>query len=163
MIKALFLDRDGVINIDHGHVYKIEEFEVFPKIFDICLKYQAEGYIIIVISNQAGIGKGLYKEEDLLVLDQYMKNIFKEKQITITDSFYCPHKPSDNCSCRKPKPGLILMAKEKYNICLEESVLIGDKMSDLEAGNNAGIKKLYFHKTRYEEYPVAFNYDLIEY
>lgn len=163
MIKALFLDRDGVINIDYGHVYKIDEFKVYDGIYDICKKYQELGYLIIVISNQAGIGKGLYEKQDLTILDSYMKNLFSEEGITITDSFYCPHKPSDDCSCRKPKPGLIYMAKEKYNINLEKSVLIGDKMSDLEAGYNAGIKELYFHKSRYEEYEVPFKYQYIQY
>ncbi len=159
MDKALFLDRDGVINIDYGHVYKIEDFKLTDDILDITKKYQEMGYKIIVVSNQAGIAKGLYTKADLDKLDKYMKDLFNQNGINILDSFYCPHKDEDNCECRKPKPGLILKAKEKYNLNLKLSVLIGDKMSDLEAGYNAGIRKLYFKKTRYEEYKVNFNYE----
>ena len=159
--KALFLDRDGVINEDYGHVYQIEKFDFLPEIFDICKKYQSDGYKIIVISNQAGIAKGLYSQKDLDILDKYMKDEFKNRGIDILDSFYCPHKDEDNCSCRKPKPGLIFMARDKYDIDLSRSVLIGDKMSDLEAGFNAGIRKLYFKKGRYQEKEEKFSYEII--
>ena len=160
-IKVLFLDRDGVINEDYGHVYQIEKFDFIPSIFDICKKYQSDGYKIIVISNQAGIAKGLYTKKDLDILDKYMKDEFAKKGIEILDSFYCPHKDSDNCMCRKPKPGLILEAEKKYNIDLSRSLLIGDKISDLEAGHNAGITKLYFKKGRYPLSKTDFNYEII--
>lgn len=161
-IKALFLDRDGVINNDFGHVYKKDDFKFLPYIFDLCKKYQNDGYKIIVISNQAGIAKGLYTENDLVIIDKYMKDEFKKNGVDILDSFYCPHRDEDNCSCRKPKPGLIIKAAQKYGIDLEQSVLIGDKMSDLEAGYNAGIKELYFKKGRYEEKKVNFDYKLLK-
>lgn len=163
MTKALFLDRDGVINIDYGHVYLVCEFKVYDKIYDICREYQNNGYLIIVISNQAGIAKGLYNINDLNILDKHMKKVFSDNGINIVDSFYCPHGPNDNCDCRKPKPGLLLKAKDKYDIDLASSVLIGDKISDLQAGYNAGIKKLYFHKTKYEETEVCFDYEYINY
>ncbi len=159
--KALFLDRDGVINYDYGHVYKIEDFKFMPDIFEICRKYEEAGYKIIVISNQAGIAKGMYTKVDLDKLDLYMKNEFKKQGINILDSFYCPHKSEDNCDCRKPKPGLLFQARDKYYINLLESTLIGDKISDLEAGYNAGIKDLYFKKGKYEETPVEFEYKVI--
>lgn len=163
MNKALFLDRDGVINIDYGHVYKAEDFVFYDGIFDICKKYQDEGYLIFVISNQAGIAKGMYQLEDLEKLDSYMKDVFLKKEIKITNSYYCPHKSEDKCNCRKPEPGLILKAKNDYDIDLENSILIGDKMSDLEAGNKAGIKTLLFKKGKYSEHIVNFNYGYIEY
>lgn len=159
--KALFLDRDGVINEDYGHVYQIDKFDFLPDIFDICQKYQSDGYKIIVVSNQAGIAKGMYTKEDLDILDNYMKNEFKKHGIDILDSFYCMHKDSDNCNCRKPKPGLILEACDKYNIDLSRSVLIGDKMSDLEAGHNAGISKLYFKKGRYPLKDETFKFMIL--
>ena len=154
--KALFLDRDGIINVDYGHVYKIEDFKFTDFIFDLCKKYQDEGYLLIVITNQAGIGKGLYKEDDFLKLNQYMIEEFKKQGIDITKVYYCPHKPEDNCDCRKPNPGLFLQAIKDFNIDTNESIAIGDKMSDLEAAHNAGIKTLYFKKTRYEKYMVNF-------
>jgi D,D-heptose 1,7-bisphosphate phosphatase len=161
-IKVLFLDRDGVINVDYGHVHTVDKFDFIPSIFDICKKYQSDGFEIIVVSNQAGIAKGLYTKKDLDIVDEYMKSEFKKHGVMILDSFYCPHKDSDNCDCRKPKPGLILQATKKYNIDLSRSVLIGDKMSDLEAGHNAGITKLIFKKGQYEETKVDFSYTLLE-
>lgn len=159
--KALFLDRDGIINIDYGHVHKIEDFKFTDFIFDFCKKYQDEGYLLIVITNQAGIGKGLYKEEDFLKLNQYMIEEFKKQGINIAKVYYCPHKPEDNCDCRKPQPGLFKQAIKDFNIDTNESVAIGDKLIDLEAAYNAGIKTLYFKKTKYDEYNVNFNYLLL--
>lgn len=159
--KALFLDRDGIINIDYGHVHKIEDFKFTDFIFDICKKYQSEGYIIVIITNQAGIGKGLYKEEDAIKLNEYMVNEFKKNGITIEKVYYCPHKPEDNCNCRKPKPGMFLQAIKDFNIDATNSVAIGDKISDLEAAHNAGINELYYKKTDYEEYEVDFEYNTI--
>jgi D-glycero-D-manno-heptose 1,7-bisphosphate phosphatase len=161
-IKVLFLDRDGVINVDYGHVHTIDKFDFIPSIFDICKKYQSDGFKIIVVSNQAGIAKGMYTKLDLDIVDKYMKSEFEKHGIMILDSFYCPHKAEDNCMCRKPKPGLILEATNKYNIDLSRSVLIGDKMSDLEAGHNAGISKLIFKKGQYEESKVDFRYTKLE-
>lgn len=163
MNKALFLDRDGVINIDYGHVYKPSDFVFYEGIFDLVKKYQQNGYLIFVISNQAGIAKGMYTMDDLDVIDKYMKDEFLKRGIKITASYYCPHKDEDNCDCRKPKPGLIMMAKKDYDIDLGNSTLIGDKMSDLEAGNNAGIKNLLFKKGKYSEHIVSFNYEYVAY
>jgi D-glycero-D-manno-heptose 1,7-bisphosphate phosphatase len=137
--KALFLDRDGVINIDKGYVHKIEDFEFIEGIFDLCKSYQDKGYLIIVITNQAGIARGYYTEEDFLKLSEWMKKEFAKKNVIITDIFYCPHHPdfTGECECRKPKPGMILEAAKKYNIDLSKSILIGDKITDIEAGKRA--------------------------
>ena len=129
--KALFLDRDGIINVDYGHVHKIEDFKFTDFIFDLCRKYQDDGYLLIVVTNQAGIGKGLYKEEDFLILNQYMIDEFKKQGINIAKVYYCPHKPEDNCDCRKPQPGLFKQAIKDFNIDVNESVAIGDKITDL--------------------------------
>jgi len=142
MKKALFLDRDGVINIDKGYVYKIEDIEFIEEIFNICKYYQKKGYLIIIITNQSGIARGYYTQEDFFRLMDWMKIELKKRGVFITDVFFCPHHPDENCECRKPKPGMILKAKEKYNLDLENSILIGDKNSDIEAGKQAGIKKL---------------------
>lgn len=161
-IKVLFLDRDGVINYDYGHVHEVDKFDFIPSIFPLCKKYQSDLYKIIVVSNQAGIAKGMYGETDLNKVDKYMKEEFKRHSIEILDSFYCIHKDEDNCNCRKPKPGLILEAAKKYNIDLSRSVLIGDKMSDIEAGHNAGISKLILKKGKYEIYEEPFEYIIME-
>lgn len=141
--KALFLDRDGVINLDKGHVYKIEDFEFINNIFKVCLYFQQQGYLIIIITNQAGIAKGYYNHHDFNKLNRWMLNEFLKQKINITKVYYCPHHPMfSNCECRKPKPGMIINAKNEFNLDLENSYLIGDKESDIQAGKKAGIKNL---------------------
>lgn len=150
--KALFLDRDGVINIDHGHVHSVENFDFIEGIFDLCRIAQQKGYLIIVITNQAGIGKGLYSENDFLMLNQWMIKQFRINGVVVTKTYYCPHKPEDNCYCRKPNPGMLLKATEEYNINPFDSILIGDKNSDIEAGLNANIGKcLLFNKSNFND------------
>jgi len=145
MNKALFLDRDGVVNIDKGYVHKIEDFEFIDGIFELCQYYQNKGYMIIIITNQAGIARGYYTEEDFFRLSEWMKKEFEKRNVKITDIFYCPHHPdfTGECECRKPNPGMILEAAQKYNINLSESILIGDKITDIEAGDKANLSKIY--------------------
>lgn len=147
--KALFLDRDGVINIDHGHVGKIEDFEFIDGIFDLCKIAQDKGYIILVITNQGGIAKGYYTEEDFLRLTNFKEGKFKEKGINILKTYYCPYhidgkieKFKKESSDRKPNPGMILRAVKEFNIDPSQSILIGDKKTDIEAGKSAGVKTL---------------------
>ena len=142
--KAVFLDRDGVINVDHGYVYKIEDFEFVDGIFDELKRYKEEGYIFIVVTNQSGIGRGYYKEEEFLKLTDYMIAEFRKKGIEIKKVYHCPHTPDEGCECRKPKPGMLLKAMDEFNIDMKNSVMIGDKKSDMEAGECAGVGKLVF-------------------
>ncbi len=160
--KALFLDRDGVINVDYGHVHTIDKFKFTDFVIELCKKYQKEGYLLIVITNQAGIAKQLYEEQDVIQLHEYMINIFKESGIEIDGVYFCPHKPEDCCDCRKPKPGLFLKAIQDFKIEVKDSVVIGDKLSDLEAGYQAGIKQLYLVPSKYSIYPVNFDYKKLE-
>lgn len=147
MNKALFIDRDGVINVDKVHVSHREDFEFTERIFDICRKYTNDGYLIIVITNQAGIAKGLYSEEDYQNLTVWMINQFKLHGIMISKVYHCPHFPeiTGPCECRKPAPGMLLQAVKDFDLEISECILIGDKSSDLEAGRKAGIpeKNLY--------------------
>ncbi len=141
MNKALFIDRDGVINVDKVHVYRKEDFEFTPGIFDLIHKYSQCGYLIIVITNQAGIAKGIYTEQEFLTLTRWMEKQFLREGIKISKVYYCPHHPdfTGECECRKPKPGMILKAIEEFDLDIRECVLIGDKETDLEAGRRAGI------------------------
>jgi D-glycero-D-manno-heptose 1,7-bisphosphate phosphatase len=141
MNKALFIDRDGVINVDKGHVFLIEDFEFSEGVFDLCRKYFNTGYLIIVVTNQAGIAKGLYAEEDFINLTDWMIGQFKDNGISITKVYYCPHhlEISGPCMCRKPEPGMLLQAVKEFDLEISECILIGDKESDLEAGRRAGI------------------------
>jgi len=142
MNKAVFLDRDGVVNVEKNYVYKIEDFEFMPGIFDLCKKYQQEGYLLFIITNQAGIARGYYTEEQFHVLTDWMTKQFKSQGILIKKVYFCPHHPdfTGECECRKPNPGMILRAVEEFDIDLAESILIGDKESDIEAGKRAGIR-----------------------
>lgn len=150
MNKALFIDRDGVINLDKVHVFSKEKFEFNEEIFETCRKYIYEGFIILVITNQAGIAKGLYTEADFLKLTNWMVKQFEKKEILISKVYYCPHHPdvTGPCECRKPNPGMLLMAIKEFDLDISECFLIGDKETDLEAGRRAGIpeKNLHMYK-----------------
>lgn len=142
---ALFLDRDGVINIEKNYLHKKEDFEFIDGIFDLCQYYMAKGYYIIVVTNQSGIARGYYSEIDFSNLTLWMIDTFDEKGITIDQVYHCPHHPdiSGECECRKPKPGMLLQAAKDFNIDLENSVLVGDSERDIEAAYNAGLKETY--------------------
>ena len=138
-IKTIFLDRDGVINKEVNYLHKIDAFEFIDGIFDTCQHFQSLGYKIIVITNQSGIYRGYYTENDYQKVTQWMLNQFVNEDITILDIFHCPHGPDSTCNCRKPKPGMFLNAKTKYNINMKNSWMIGDKEVDVLAANAAGI------------------------
>jgi len=140
-IKVIFLDRDGVINEEVGYLHKIKDFKFINGVMDSCNYFLSLGYQIIVVTNQSGIGRGLYKEEDFHIVNEWMLDNFRQEGIRILDVFFCPHGPDDNCHCRKPKPGLFINAKEKYDIDMKKSWMIGDKEADIEAANNAGISQ----------------------
>lgn len=141
MNKALFLDRDGVINVDKGHVYLPEDFEFSGKIFNLAKSYLDAGFLIMVITNQAGIAKGIYTESDFTKLTEWMISRFKDNGISVSKVYYCPHYPeiTGPCDCRKPDPGMILRAIKEFDLDISECVLIGDMETDLEAGRRAGI------------------------
>lgn len=149
MPKALFLDRDGTINVDYGYVYQSEKFELIDGIVDLCLKAQEKGYLIIVITNQSGIARGYYTDEDFQKLNQYMVDLFAQKGVIITDVFYCPELSGNR---RKPDCGMFLEAQAKYNIDMKASVSVGDKERDVEAGQKAGVgKNLLFNGSNFNQ------------
>jgi D-glycero-D-manno-heptose 1,7-bisphosphate phosphatase len=147
MQKALFLDRDGVVNIEKDYLYKIEDFEFIDGIFKLCSYYQNLGYKIFVVTNQSGIARGYYTEDDFRELTNWMINEFKILGIEITKVYHCPHHPdiTGTCECRKPDPGMLLKAAKEFDIDLKNSVIIGDKERDIEAGINAGLKTTYLY------------------
>ncbi len=148
MNKALFLDRDGTINVDYGYVYQIEKFEFINGIFELCQKAQEKGYLIIVITNQSGIARNYYKDEDFYILNKFMIDEFASKGIKITDVFYCPDLDGER---RKPNCGMFIEAKEKYNIDMKASISLGDKERDIEAAQKAGVGKNFLFKGCYRE------------
>mgnify|MGYP001414640198 FL=1 len=138
-IKTIFLDRDGVINKEVNYLHKIENFKFIEGVFDACLYFQNLEYKIIIISNQSGISRGYFNENDYKNLTEWMLDQFDKNSVSILDIFYCPHGPESKCNCRKPKPGMFINAKDRYNISMENSWMIGDSESDIQAANNAGI------------------------
>ena len=147
--KALFLDRDGVINIDKGHVHKIADFEFIDGIFDLCKRYQDDGFIIIIITNQAGIAKKIYDKAQDQTLTSWMLGCFQKKSILISKVYHCPHHPEfseyplNNCDCRKPKSGLFIKAINDFNIDIKKSIAIGDNLRDLKPAHHLGISRKY--------------------
>jgi len=142
MHKAVFIDRDGVINNDRDHYYifRIEDFKLNRGVVTALKKLQERGYLLIVISNQGGISRGEYSMEDVERLHRHFMDVLKQEGINITDIFYCPHHHTvENCLCRKPKPLMLQKAMAKYRIDPGRSFFIGDKESDMEAGRNAGV------------------------
>ena len=139
-IKSIFLDRDGVINKEKNYLYKIEDFQFISGIFEACRYFICLGYEIIIFTNQSGISRGYYSENDFQIITNWMITQFKNNDIKILDIFHCSHSPDSNCNCRKPKPGMFIEAKNKYNIDMKKSWMIGDSERDIRAANLAGIK-----------------------
>ena len=140
-IRTIFLDRDGVINKEINYLYKIEDFEFIAGVFETCKYFINNNFQIIIITNQSGISRGYYTEAQYNILNNWMLEQFKKNNISILDVLHCPHMPDSNCDCRKPKPGMLIAAKNKYNIDMQNSWLIGDKEVDIKAANNADIIK----------------------
>ncbi|ALE02319.1 D-glycero-beta-D-manno-heptose 1,7-bisphosphate 7-phosphatase [Candidatus Pseudothioglobus singularis] len=138
--KAIFLDRDGVINKEINYLYRIEDFQFINGIFEACQFLESLNYKIIVITNQSGISRGYYTEIDFQKITKWMLDQFYKNNIEILDVIHCPHLPSDCCVCRKPKPGMLLSAKSKHSIDMEKSWMIGDKEEDIMAANAVNIK-----------------------
>ena len=145
MNKALFLDRDGVINVEKDYLYKIEDFEFIDGVFELCKHYIDLGYLIFIVTNQSGIARSYYSEEDFARLSLWMSKEFLKHDIKIEKIYHCPHHPdiSGECSCRKPNSGMLEEAANEFNINLSDSIIIGDKERDIEAGLNAGLRETY--------------------
>ena len=141
-MKTVFLDRDGVINQNppnKGYVKKWEEFAFISNSLKAIRELTEDGYRIIVITNQAGIGRGLYSEDDLADIHSRMIAEIEKTGGSIDAVYYCPHHPDAGCECRKPKPGMLLRAAQEHDIELSNAYFIGDVPTDIEAGQRAGV------------------------
>ncbi len=140
MRPAVFLDRDGAIIVDKNYLSDPEGVELLPHAVEGLRKFQAAGYLLIIITNQSGVGRGLFSAQQAEAVNDRLVQILAHNGVTIDDAYYCPHAPDDNCQCRKPLPGMILQAADKHGIDLSKSVTIGDKDSDVQAGRTAGCR-----------------------
>lgn len=146
MRPAAFLDRDGVINIDHGYVHRWEDFAFVPGAVDAMRRLQATGHALVIVTNQSGIARGYYDEAALQALHEALRQDLARQGVTLAGIEYCPHLPEAtvaryrlDCDCRKPAPGMILRSARALGIDLAASLLFGDKASDIEAGRAAGV------------------------
>lgn len=144
--RAVFLDRDGVVNVDHGYVGRWEDFEFVPGAVDAMRRLHEAGWLLVVVTNQSGIARGYYTEADYQALTARMCAELAAAGAPLAGVYHCPHHPEGSvaryavdCECRKPKPGMILRAVCDLNISLSDSVLVGDKLSDIEAARSAGV------------------------
>lgn len=144
--RAAFLDRDGVINVDHGYVHRIDQFELIPGVTTALKRLQQAGMRLIVVTNQSGIARGLYGESDYQRLTDHMRSLLLREGIQLDSVYHCPHLPDAaldayrrECDCRKPMPGMILRGLADFGIDPARSLLFGDKPSDIQAGRAAGI------------------------
>jgi D-glycero-D-manno-heptose 1,7-bisphosphate phosphatase len=142
MKKAIFLDRDGVINADQlDYTWKISDFRILEGVYEACLEFVRRGYLLIVITNQGGIAKGLYTHEDVHRLHDYMRAGFIRHGLEITEVYYCPHHDSTGkCLCRKPGSLLVEKALARFNVDPASSFFIGDRDRDIQAAAGAGVK-----------------------
>jgi len=159
---AVFLDRDGVINVDHGYVHRIEDFEFVDGVFDFCRDAHEKGYLLVVVTNQAGIGRGYYTEAQFLALTEWMRAQFDTQGAPIAAVYHCPCHPEFGTGDykresfrRKPNPGMLLEAAHDLAIDLKRSHLLGDKASDLQAGLRAGVGYLHHFDASSPVWPMV--------
>lgn len=144
--KIAFIDRDGVINVDSGYVYCWSDFRIIPGVIDGLILLNKIGYLPVIVTNQSGIARGMYSYSQYRELTAKYVEYLRNKGAYILDVVCCPHHPDGivkmyavNCQCRKPKPGLLLSLSNKYGIDYKNSIMIGDKETDIQAGRSAGV------------------------
>ncbi len=169
MTRALFLDRDGVINEDYGHVFKIKDFVFISGIFELIKKAYDLNMKIFVITNQAGIGRGFYDEEDFQILNKWMCQQFEEVGTPINKVYFCPTHPNHGLghykridNFRKPAPGMILKARDEFDIDLSSSILVGDKSTDIIAGNRANVGLNILLSDSSDDELSSYSYKLVQ-
>mgnify|MGYP003526383950 FL=1 len=145
--RAAFIDRDGVINADHGYVHRPDGFLLLPGVPAALRRLKEAGFLLIVVTNQSGIARGLFTEADYATLTQHLHDVLAAEGVALDAVYHCPHLPDASvaayrvqCDCRKPAPGMLLRAIAKFGIDPQRSMLVGDKPSDIQAGRAAGVR-----------------------
>ena len=141
MKKAIFLDRDGVINVERGFTYRLEDFVILPDVFEMLHWFREKGFLLIVISNQSGVAKELYTQADVETVHSHLVNELQKNDLQFDEIYYCIHHPDvSKCICRKPDSLFVEKALARFNIDPSKSYFIGDKDRDVKAAEKAGVK-----------------------
>lgn len=151
--KAIFLDRDGTLNVDHGYVHQIDDFQFIEGSIEALQELKNMGYLLVLVTNQSGIAHGYFSEDQFLSLTEWMDWSLADRGVDLDGIYYCPHHPEgqgefkQDCDCRKPKAGMLLQAIKELNIDPERSFMVGDKIEDLQAGFAAKVRSKVLVKT----------------
>nr|WP_233169407.1 D-glycero-beta-D-manno-heptose 1,7-bisphosphate 7-phosphatase [Serratia sp. ASV30] len=145
-VPAIFLDRDGTINIDHGYVHEIDDFQFIDGVIDACRELKNMGFALVLVTNQSGIARGKFSEDQFMRLTEWMDWSMADRDVDLDGIYFCPHHPEavieeyrQVCDCRKPQPGMLLQAQKELNIDLAASYMVGDKIEDMQAAAAAGV------------------------
>lgn len=153
MNKAIFLDRDGTLNVDHGYVHQIDDFQFIEGSIDALLELKRMGYLLVLVTNQSGIARGYFSEAQFLILTEWMDWSLAARGVDLDGVYYCPHHPEgegeyhQQCECRKPQAGMLLQGIRELKIDPAQSIMIGDKLEDMMAGKNAKIGRCVMVRT----------------
>ena len=149
MNRAVFLDRDGVINEERkDYVKTIKEFQIFDDVPKAIKQLKELGFKVIVITNQSAVNRGIITIETLNEIHVKLQEILKENDTSIDKFYFCPHRPDENCKCRKPNPEMLIKASQEYNIDMKNSFMIGDSLTDIQAAHKAGCKGILLGKNQ---------------
>lgn len=148
--KAIFFDRDDTLIHDTHYMYKVEQLNYIDGVFETLKELQTRGFQLFIFSNQSGIGRGYFTKEQMDIFHDQLQKDFREHGVEFTEILYCPHAPVDNCDCRKPKPKILIEACEKYNLNPSECFMVGDRVTDAQAGVGAGMKGITIKCDDYE-------------
>ena len=161
---AVFLDRDGVINVDTGYVYEVDDFQFIDGVIEALLKLKQKGYLLVVVTNQSGIARGYFTEDQFMNLTEWMDWSLADRGIDLDGIYYCPHHPQgtveefrQTCDCRKPHPGMLISARDYLHIDMAASYMVGDKVEDMQAAAAASIGTKVLVRTGKPVTPEAEN------
>lgn len=147
-VPAIFLDRDGTINVDHGYVSEIDNFEFIDGVIDAMRELKRMGFALVLVTNQSGIARGMFSEDQFMQLTEWMDWSLADRDVDLDGIYFCPHHPEaiveelrQSCDCRKPEPGMLLTAQQELNIDMASSYMVGDKIEDMQAAKAAGVGK----------------------
>ena len=147
-VPAIFLDRDGTINVDHGYVFESDNFEFIDGVIDALRELKEMGFALVLVTNQSGIARGMFTEDQFMHLTEWMDWSLADREVDLDGIYFCPHHPDaiveafrQSCDCRKPQPGMLLTAQQDLNIDMAASYMVGDKIEDMQAAFAAGVGK----------------------